>query len=247
MKLLVDIGNSRIKWAWQTDGYLSDHQGVLYEKKDFTNCLRKSWGNFPMPEQLSVANVAGTGVAEQLRQWSAENWNLEPQFARVGHSACGVINAYRDINRLGIDRWLAMIAVWKKYHAAACIVDCGTAVTIDALNGRGEHLGGVIMPGIMMMQQVLYRNTDIPEIVATGEVGGLARTTEQGIASGCTLAVVSLIEHMAKELRESIAGNLCYIITGGGAENIKTMLPEDFLYEPHLVLEGLAESAGENS
>lgn len=246
MNFLVDIGNSRIKWAHQTGVQLFDHGSKFYDKENVAKCFDASWHDIAVPERFLVANVGGERVAEQLLQWSVRNWNVTPEFASVTKSAFGVINAYKDVTRLGIDRWLALIAVWQKYQSAACIVDCGTAVTIDGLNADGEHMGGLILPGIMLMQQSLHHKTMIVAGKQNENIKSMAKTTEQAIESGCTLAVVGLIEHVLKDLEKTSGKKLSCILTGGDADRIKNLLPKAFISEPHIVLEGLSVLAGKN-
>jgi len=248
LKLLADIGNSRIKWSCQGEVGLGGMQTAVYIKADAGACLDEHWKILDKPEQLWVANVAGKSVADQLTRWTLRRWGIEPRYAEVSAAAAGVRNAYAEISQLGVDRWLALIAAWRKYAAAACIVDCGTAVTIDGLDGTGRHLGGLIFPGVSMMRQALYQTTS--GIPAAGKVNfrrGLADNTHQGVLTGCTMAVVALIDRTVDELMENTGGKLNCVITGGGAVDILPLLQASFIHEPLLVLEGLAVIAGGNS
>lgn len=245
MNLLVDIGNSRIKFIQQDNGSLSDYRVDVYDKSRIERSLDTLWGELPAPEQIWIANVAGIEAAEQTRQWVAQRWHKEPIFAAVEKQLLGVTNAYQDINKLGIDRWLSLIATWHKYKSPACIVSCGTAVTIDGLDHQGIHLGGLIMPGITMMQQSLHINTSaIPPVDDTQATTNLAGNTEQAVVTGCALAVVTLIEHVLQDLRRAHNGKLKCLITGGDSESVMNLLTEKFIHEPYLVLEGLALIAG---
>lgn len=246
MNLLVDIGNSRIKWAYQTDEQLSDFGGEFYNKNDVCGFFDKYWDHLAVPDRLLAANVGGRHVAEQLQEWSARHWHIEPEYTCVTKKESGVINAYNDVTRLGIDRWMALIAVWQEYHSSACIVDCGTAVTIDGLNANGEHLGGLIIPGVLLMQQSLYQNTMIETDKRNVDIKTLANTTEQAIQSGCTLAIVGLIEHILNEIQKTTAKEIYCILSGGDAERIKGLLPDNFILEPHIVLKGLSVMARKN-
>ena len=246
MNLLVDIGNSRIKWC---DGGRARAPGSLhaavYTRADVGACLDAHWQILAKPESIWVANVAGRSVAGQLSRWTMAHWAVEPQFAEVARMAGGVRNAYADINQLGVDRWLALIATWQKYASAACIVDCGTAVTVDGLDGAGRHLGGLIVPGIPMMRQALYQSASgIPADDGAGFVHGLADNTAQGVITGCTLAVVALIDRAVTAIREKADDKLTCVITGGGAEQIRPLLQTGFVHDPLLVLSGLAVIAG---
>jgi type III pantothenate kinase len=245
MKLLVDIGNNRIKYMQQDIHGLSDYYGDFYEKTDLAGALDRLWYKLPIPDQIWVSNVAGCEVADQLVRWVDKKWHIKPEFAVVTKSALGVINAYTEVTRLGIDRWLAIISAWNKYRVAACIVDCGTAVTIDGLNHDGRHLGGLIIPGVAMMQQSLSESTAaIPYIRNLKTTTGLACNTEQAVVTGCTIAIVALIEHVLQDMESKYGGELKCVITGGDSETFMPLLAEKFVYEPHLVLEGLALLAG---
>ena len=247
MILLVDIGNSRIKYMQQDNNGLSDYRGDIYEKSDLAGSLDCLWGQLPVPEQVWIANVAGSEIADQITGWVENNWHTRPEFAAVTKSALGVINAYTEVSRLGIDRWLAIIAAWNKYASPACVVSCGTAVTIDGLNNHGQHLGGLIMPGIAMMQRSLSKTTAaIPYIKDMKVTSGLACNTEQAVVTGCTISVVSLIEHVMQDIQRECAGEIKCLITGGDSEKIMPLLTGNIAYEPYLVLEGLALLAGNN-
>ena len=248
MNLLVDIGNSRIKFIQQDNHGLSGYRVDVYDKSRIAQSLDNLWGELPVPDQIWIANVAGSEAADQIGRWVERHWHKKPAFAVVEKQLFGVTNAYKDINKLGIDRWLALIATWHKYQSPACIVSCGTAVTIDGLDHQGTHLGGLIMPGITMMLQSLHIKTSaIPYIEDTQATMNLAGNTNQAVVNGCTLAVVSMIEHVLQDLQREHDGKLKCLITGGDSENIMNLLTEKFIHEPCLVLEGLALIAGINS
>lgn len=241
MNLLVDIGNSRIKWSsYNTRGAGRLH-AVDYAKENVSVCLNTEWRKLKRPEQIWVANVAGKAVADQLIRWTMAHWGIKPRFATVSGVSGQVRNAYAEPGRLGVDRWLALIATWHKYGTAACIVDCGTAVTIDGLDGTGKHLGGLILPGISMMRRALPQNASGIAATGTGRMAqGLAHNTSQGVVTGCTLAIVALIDRTVNNLMQEVTGRLTCVITGGGAQEIRPLLAASFIHEPLLVLEGLA-------
>jgi type III pantothenate kinase len=137
-----------------------------------------------------------------------------------------------------VDRWLALVATWHKFHSAACIADCGTALTVDALGADGSHLGGVIAPGTMLMHKALAVNTGIQS-----DHGGspviFAHNTEDGINAGARLAVSGCINRIAAELHARV-GTMRGVITGGDAEAIRPWLTWSFDRVPNLVIEGLA-------
>ena len=144
MNLLVDLGNSRIKWAyagpqrWEVGGETIPAEG-------FSALLDRLWGQAAAPERVVVSSVHGPQRERLLHDWLARRWALEPQFIRAQAQQLGVTNRYRDPAALGADRWAVLIAARQASLAAQCVVDCGTAVTIDALSADGEFLGGVIL------------------------------------------------------------------------------------------------------
>ena len=242
MNLLVDIGNSRIKWSSRNTRGTGRLHAVVYTKENVSACLNTEWRKLKRPDQIWVANVAGKAVAEQFTRWTMAHWGIKPRFATVSGVSGRVRNAYTEPGRLGVDRWLALIATWRKHGTAACIVDCGTAVTIDGLDGTGRHLGGLILPGVSMMRQALYQDASGIPAPGTGRVvQGLAHNTSQGVITGCTLAIVALIDRIVNTLRkEKRTGRFTCIITGGAAKEIRPLLASRFIHEPLLVLEGLA-------
>jgi len=243
MNLLVDIGNSRIKWRTLDQDQAGVMQAVIYDKDDTGVCLDTHWRDLQPPESVWVANVAGAGVDRQLRNWINARWRSEIHFATVTREAGGVRNAYSNTGTLGVDRWLALIAARHKY-GAACIVDCGTAVTIDGLDAGGRHLGGLIIPGSAMMQASLVTATSgIPAPTGAGAGDGLADNTAQAVRNGCTLAIAALIDRSAAAMKSEMQDGLTCVITGGGAGEILPLLQTGFVHDPQLVLEGLAVMA----
>lgn len=241
MILLVDIGNSAIKWACtETFENLVNADFEFYTHTRLSEVLDSIWIKIDNPEQILVSNVSGKEVEQSVTQWCQDNWQLEPVYLQVEDNVCGVKLAYKDISQLGVDRWLAIIAAWNKIQHALCVVDCGTAVTVDGVTGSGQHLGGMILPGIELMQQsLLERASGISKIKHMMGNEQLADNTQQGIASGTTMAIVALIDRMVKNMQKDLDSNLACIITGGGAKNILHLLGSHFEYDPHLVLHGL--------
>lgn len=242
MILLVDIGNSAIKWACtETYEKLLNADAGFYTRNLLSGVLDSKWKNIDCPEKILVSNVAGREIEQSLTQWCQENWQLEPDYLQVEDNICGVKLGYKDIRQLGVDRWLAIITAWNKFKNTLCIVDCGTALTIDGVSKSGQHLGGMILPGIELMQQsLLERTSGISDIKNLQGDDQLANNTQQGIASGTTMAMVSLIDRVVKNMQKNIDSRLACIITGGGAKNIINLLESQFEYDPHMVLLGLA-------
>ena len=242
MILLVDIGNSAIKWACtETFEKLENADIEFYRHTRLSDVLDAKWKKIESPEQILVSNVAGKEIEKDLAQWCQDNWHLEPEYLQVRDNDYGVKLAYQDTSQLGVDRWLAIIAAWNKIQHALCVVDCGTAVTVDGVSESGQHLGGMILPGIELMQQsLLERASGISEIKTMQGKDQLANNTQQGIASGTTMAVVAMVDRVVKNMQKDFDTNLACIITGGSAMNILHLTESQFEHDPHLVLHGLA-------
>ena len=241
MKLLIDIGNTRIKWACLVNGQLREPRAVIHKDLNLRVLLGHGLpGNQP-PEQVYIANVAGRLVGDRIASASKKQWGLAPVFVEVKRRSRGVTNAYRDVTQLGIDRWLAVVAAWNRYRAPVCVVNCGTAVTIDGVAKSGRHLGGLIVPGLNLMQDRLTSATSGIKL-ETGKGLDLkfGRSTTECVNNGTGRAIVALIEHAIADMKIQHGRKLACIITGGDGERINALLQDEFSYDPHLVLHGLA-------
>lgn len=241
--LLLDIGNSRIKWGVLDNGVIrrTGHikQSILKER-GFSMLTSK------LPRQVDkifACNVAGTSLATQLSAVLDRHCNCGVQFARSESYVCGVTNGYRQSHRLGVDRWIAMIAARAERETSSIIVDAGTAVTIDVLDDDGNHLGGQILPGLSLMSDALARNTsDLPNVKRQQSSIGLAilaNNTTTAVAQGIAGAVTGAVERVGRVLRQN-GYDPTLFLTGGDATYILKGLEEGALHRPDLVLEGLA-------
>jgi type III pantothenate kinase len=249
--LLVDIGNSRIKWASLIKGRL-EHRGNAPRGKDkdaFAADLEQQWRKVKKPGAIVVSNVAGSAFADALSAWSLERWQVQPRFIVAEHNAFDVTNAYSKPERLGADRWAALIAARRYAGGPVCIIDAGTAVTIDVLNEKGIHQGGLIIPGLAMMRHALLEQTQdlLPATAApaSGDISLLARDTQDGVNGGTLYALVAVIDRVVADVRTELGAELTRIITGGDAETLLPLLAGHYHHHPDLVLEGLAVIAEE--
>lgn len=251
MILLIDIGNSRIKWASLIKGKL-EHLGDASRGKDLGALavdLNQHWRKIKKPGAVLVSNVAGSAYADALAAWTLEHWQVQPRFIVAEHSAFNVSNAYTRPERLGADRWAALIAARRHAGGAVCIVDAGTAVTIDVLSERGIHQGGLIIPGLAMMRRALLDQTQaiFPATAApaSSDVSLLARDTQDGVNGGTLYALVAVIDRVTADVRTELDTELTRIITGGDADTLLPLLGGHYHHYPELVLEGLAVIAEE--
>jgi type III pantothenate kinase len=243
--LLLDVGNTRLKWG-ELDGGAIRRTGHIARRKIHDEGLGALTSKLPRDvTAVSASNVAGNSFATRLSGVIGMHCNCDVHFARSESQAFGVTNGYRQPRRMGVDRWVAMVGAWAELESACLIVDAGTAVTIDAIDDDGQHLGGQIIPGVALMASALADETsDIPKpgrrraAFATG-MDIFAGDTMKAVAFGTQNALVGAIERAIRILREN-ACDPTIILTGGDASRILKSLNETPLHRPHLVLQGLA-------
>lgn len=238
MILLVDVGNTRVKWrCFGKDGLFDGgqlvHDGYLSSAE-----LHEVWDSIGIPSSVLCVNVGGAQIAEMLSQWSVSQWGIACDFVMASKHLGNVTNGYHEPERLGADRWMALIGAARIRQGACCIADCGTAVTIDGLNSRHEHIGGLILPGLTMMPQCVSRNTAEVSL-GTGTAALFGRDTASCLASGALQSITATLERMAGIMEKELASPVNRIITGGDAPHILPLLSKDWHYEPDLIFHGL--------
>lgn len=243
--LLFDVGNTRLKW-----GVLKDDRIVRSGRIDHDKLKKHGFASLTtrLPANVDyvlASNVAGRAFATRLAGVIGMHCDTDVHFARSEKEAFGVRNAYRQPRKLGVDRWVALLGARAETRAAVCVVDAGTAVTIDAMDNTGQHLGGQIIPGIRLMSSALAGETysiGVRRAVNRDPEPGLASfagNTGDAVHSGTLNAVCGAIERASGAMR---AAGLRprIVLTGGDASRILKQLGGSVLHRPHLVLQGLA-------
>lgn len=246
MRLLLDIGNTRIKWAVQTDRGLHAQQAVAHAGLSVAQLGTQIFAPSGQVTQVLVSNVAGPAMAEQVQQATRDCWQLEPQFviATASIAVAGRVlrNAYAEPAKLGSDRWLALLGAQVLQPDAALVVSVGTAMTLDALSATGQHLGGMIVPGPdLMMSSLMHNTSDIAVRAQQGQPGDtfFADNTLGCVYQGSIHAAVALIEAAYARLQAQV-GTTRLLLTGGAAEPVQACLTIPVQHVPDLVLRGLA-------
>ncbi|EIJ41375.1 pantothenate kinase, type III [Beggiatoa alba B18LD] len=249
MNLLIDIGNSCIKWASFQHNQLTAQQRCAYQKSHVNDAFQQAWQTFPPPTAIWVSNVAGEEVATALQQWTQAQWGLTPQFAKSTAFAHGVTNAYQQPEKLGVDRWLGLMGAHHLIQDNLCVVDCGTAITIDMINQAGQHLGGLIVPGVITMHQALAKNAhalaSYVSIASNLQENRLATDTHAGITLGTLYAVLGLIDYVMNRFEPTL-GTLQLVLTGGSLPSLLPLLQRPYQHIPDLVLQGLTMMVTQN-
>lgn len=234
--LELDVGNTALKWRLCEDE------------------RRISGGRVP---NKSVADLPFDGVTEAwVGSVAGEQFNrtLRDELAAQGVTArfassqqrCGrVQNSYADVSRMGVDRWLAMVAAYYRAgQRAVVVVDAGTALTIDIVAGDGQHLGGYILPGAPLMVRSLGLATDRVkvEVSSTNDLSP-GRNTGACVANGCALAQLGAIKQAVSEAQAELRGSPAVMVTGGdghGLWELGRSESTEWEYVEELVLDGLA-------
>lgn len=244
MKLLLDLGNTRLKSAYSNGQTLTSLAPLQHQSEDFLISLQKQWLALPgCPAQIAVSCVGRISVLHQLLNLARQYWPSIRIFIPKAQSVClGVRNAYQEPEKLGIDRWLALLAVRQIYQEPVAIIDCGTAITLDFLSPDGQHLGGMICPGLKLMKQSLAAGTEQLPQVTHQQFTGLANYTEAAISSGVLNAATGLIERVLHSHTDPYK----VIFTGGDAELIAAQINLPSAIFPELVLLGLLALSKQN-
>ena len=244
MTLLVDAGNTFLKWARLDDGAVGRSTSVVHHGVEPTE-WQAALGNLGRPpRRVIVANVAGPAFASRLRDWARATWQLEPEFPTASRTALGVTNAYPRPAALGIDRWLGMIAAWHAVRAPLLCASAGTAFTIDLVDANGTHRGGCIVPGARLMRESLHAQTSGVAAAAMLDPpaidGVFGVNTAGAVQQGARHALAALADRTALALEASAGATARVYLTGGAAPQIAALMLRPVEQVPDLVLRGLA-------
>lgn len=246
--LLFDVGNTRIKWGVlepddQLTGGSLTHETL--REKGIDALTRK------LPRRVAAAyacNVAGADVGARLARVIGIHIGGDLRFVKSERRFDGLVNGYSRPRTLGVDRWVAMIGARATWDGPLCVVDAGTAVTIDAIEADGTHLGGQILPGLRLMTESLARDTSDIGRVTESRVANLpefGNTTRRAVLTGTLAAIAGAVERAVNALQ----GNGLrpqVVLTGGDASRILPLLDDSVEHNSMLVLDGLAEIARSN-
>ena len=245
--LLVDIGNSRIKWARLDGGRLGRRQAAARSGWRVADYARRVLGSGSAPERLLVSSVAGSEANRALAA-AARQAGIKAQFVTTPRRAGGVTVGYVDPWRLGVDRFVAAVGAHQVFPGVpVCVVGVGTAMTVDLVDGEGHHHGGVIIPSPRLMIDTLYARTYGIRRRARGgtpgDTGLIGRSTRAGVEQGSRYAAAALIDRMVEEARALVVRKPLVVLTGGEVASVRPLLVNPWVVVPNLVLRGLAALA----
>lgn len=246
--LAIDAGNTRTKWA------LFNIVGEVLSQGVCANVDLAAAEFVPKNtacKQAIISNVAGAEIATVLIE-KCQALGLGVTWLKASSLACGVKNNYDHPSQLGADRWASLIAAWRIYQSSCVVVNLGTAVTIDALASNHHHaefLGGLILPGLTMLQQILINGTHdiaIGMAIKSGEIKHFPTNTSDAVYTGACLAIIGAITQMFAKL-ETHSEQVMIILSGGDAHLLMPLLALKFntdslkcvFVQDNLVLQGL--------
>ena len=233
--LAIDVGNTRIKLAEWRDGAWLSYSSHSYNTHTLAEMLDTALKGFA-PQPVYIACVVDD-VTSQLSYWFEQQWKLKPIYCKSNREQAGVTNGYEKADTLGIDRWLSMIAAYNKFKSSVCVIGCGTAVTFDVVSDDGDHQGGLIMPGLRLMQQSLLTGTSKIGAV-NGAVSTLGKNTGDAVESGCVQLMARGLDGLIqKQLNEN--SHMRVVMTGGDARPIIGQMQVQSQYVDTLVLDGV--------
>ena len=238
MILLLDVGNSRLKWALARGARIRRTGAVAHHGQP-ARVVRAL--KVPKPESVWMSHVVGPHE-RQLRAAIKRRFGVVPKIARTQKECAGLRVAYAAPARLGVDRWLAMLALWSQSRRAFCVATAGTALTFDAVDARGHHQGGLIAPGLATAWNAVRGSTRFALPPNPSRyTRGLGTDTEACVRQGTLYACAGLIERAARD-----AGGARFL-SGGDARTLQAHLDGRWTMKEHLVLEGLLAYARERA
>ena len=247
MILEIDAGNTRAKWRLlaphETEAQALAAAAIFLhgdphdDALNLTRSIAEFWSG--RIDIVRVSNVRGEAFQSQLRDVMTNEWGVLPEFPTPVRECAGVVNGYTEPEKLGVDRWLAILAAYSAAGGRCCIVDCGTTITVDLVTDAGRHLGGYIVPGLIMMKTMLTRQSSVlkwetpsaPDIVP-------GHNTAEAINHGALAMIAAFIDRVLARVAGDEKSPPLYL-TGGDGLLVQQFLDHRGLYKPELVLDGL--------
>jgi len=243
--LLIDAGNTRIKWARLARGRLGAQRAAAHAGWSATELGRRIFGSMRGVEQVLVASVAGARIDRVIAALARQRYGVAAEFVKTRRCTAGVTTLYQEPWRLGVDRFVAIIGA---HHLMGdrpvCVVDIGTALTLDLVDSQGRHRGGAIVPGPDLMMASLLKDTSGIQRRAAGALAAgrslFARNTRSAIRQGARYTAAAAIDRALEEGRRLLGETPTLVLTGGAAPTLRRLIRRRHRWVPDLVLRGLA-------
>lgn len=238
MILELDCGNTRIKWR-MGDGDTIVARGAFASASWIDEIGQVIRQNGASINRAIVSSVLGDSFRRQFSLWAIDQLGVSAEFAVSEPHAYGVINGYQEPEKLGVDRWLAIVAARQRAEGACIVIDCGSAVTLDVITAEGEHIGGYIAPGLQLMRHSLGMGTTQIKLGLIGYPDSTfpGRNTIAAIKSAELAMLNGLISAARASLVPYGQENASLIFTGGDGQWLADQ--NGSIYTEDLVFEGL--------
>lgn len=239
--LWLDVGNTRIKW--QLDTGAGTLAGAAAHAGGDSLAAAPIWQELTAGTPIWVACVASPALRQRIEQLAMQANCPQVRWAVSGATLGGVQNSYAEPSRLGVDRWLAMLAAWQERAEAALVIDAGSAITVDWVDGTGRHRGGHIVPGLSLLEQALRRGTAgvrAAAIQAQSLAPGVS--TDEAVNHGVLAMAAGYLRYV---LTEAWPGSeqARILLCGGDGPLLEPYLPRPAVWRANLVLDGLRHYA----
>jgi type III pantothenate kinase len=258
MILTVDIGNSRIKWAlWRADEIVG--RGVTsYAADNNEDGFDALFSKVEKPTHIFAVCVAGNKLSHSLNEWSKQHWQRSVKFLktqkRFSNISNNIINAYKNPEQHGVDRWAGVVASHLRCPGSSvCVINAGTATTFDFINKDGQHLGGYILPSYVTMHKaLLVDTTNVKSAMKSESDGrfnepimnesGVPDNTNDAVNQGLHKLLQAGVREICQIAKQKMESPMQIIISGGFAKTILSYpdMP-GMIYQPDLVMQGLYE------
>lgn len=243
--ILLDCGNSHLKAQWHKAGQVQASYSCPYNR-EWTQRLSRWLQDLPA-KHCYLASVLDATRKDQLEQRLKHKFDTAVTRFVSMPQALGVTNAYREPERLGVDRWLALIAASELERGDVIVIDAGSAITLDLLRADGKHLGGAILPGIKTSLDDFKRifshiDFDDPAIAETAEPGC---STEEAIHINYAHNSIDILTGLVNRWTSYFENDATILLAGGDAVRVQSVLQKPVRIVPDLVFLGMARLAGQ--
>lgn len=267
MMLLIDVGNSRIKWASiNSNNYAQiitenrSNQTAINHQGNALTILENIIQTLVPIQKIFMVHVLGEVFDVEIKRLMTQ-YNIPLRLVHSQSRAYGISTCYIRANKLGADRFVAMLAAYRSQNSKACIViDCGTAITIDIVNRLGKHIGGVILPGLSLCKESLNKkaknlqktgkSSQVNHPIRLDKTTLFATDTQYGIQSGCYYGLAGAIKDICQKMEKALikcdihSTKIDKIICGGDAKVFYPLL-SGYQLKVDLVMDGLVYIAAE--
>ncbi len=239
----IDVGNTRLKWCLRHAGapvaYAASGDGEPSRQVEMLAAAVAGQG--VAPGRVRVASVADDASNRDLVALLQQAFAVEPELAHTTAECRGLRNSYAEPGNMGVDRWLAMLAARELAPASPlCVIDAGSALTLDFIGADGQHVGGFILPGRRMQVDALLARTGRVFADPEPESDALqpANNTSDAVHHGVIASMVYTIEGACRAFTASHP-QARILLGGGDAARLQPLLPVEVIAAPNLVLDGL--------